>query len=554
MTTPISTETAQDALNLIDAVCQRYQITALEGFLESCQGFAEEQTLNIAILGRFKAGKSSFLNHLLGQPVLPVGVIPVTTVVTEIQCGPQEGAEILFRDGRTESVPVARIGEFIAEAENPGNVKQVRRVRVALPSMDRYQGLRFVDTPGLESVFAHNTDAALEWLPNVGLAVVAVGVDPPLSHHDLDLIHTLSRYTPHIALLLTKVDVLTEGERAEVTAFVRQQLGRDGSGGVPVFPYSVRSGFEYLRAALEAELLAPLRSEAGVQRTGILRHKIESLLRECADYLTVALKAAETTDAERDRLRRQILGPEGALEDTRLALRLVVRHTAGTLRPTFEERLRTEESPARDRLLAALEEEFPAWSRSLAVATERFDAWLGTALTHEMAELSRVHRSEFVEPVRRVAGHLTRSLQDFRNRLSERTLDALGVPLRTTELDLAPEEPRAPDVRVGQIFDHHWELLSVLVPMGLVRGLVYRHFARKVWDAVFMNLSRLVSQWEGSVNAALNGLEREALRRLEGLVATIETLMASAGQEAPQIRKDLEQLEGLWDRVSHGGG
>jgi hypothetical protein len=69
-----------------------------------------------------------------------------------------------------------------------------------------------------------------------------------------------------------------------------------------------------------------------------------------------------------------------------------------------------------------------------------------------------------------------------------------------------------------------------------------------------MNLSRLVSQWEGSVNAALNGLEREALRRLEGLVATVETLLASAGQEAPQIRKDLEQLEGLWDQVSHGGG
>jgi len=224
------------------------------------------------------------------------------------------------------------------------------------------------------------------------------------------------------------------------------------------------------------------------------------------------------------------------------------------LRPTFEERLRTEESPVRDRLLAALETEFPAWSRSLRVATERFDGWLGVGLTQEMTELSQKHRSEFVEPVRQVAGHHTRSLQDFRNRLSEGTLDALGVPLRTTELDLAPKEPRAPDVRVGQIFDHHWELLSVLVPMGLVRGMVYRHFARKVWDAVFMNLSRLVSQWEGSVNAALNGLEREALRRLEGLVATIETLLASAGQVAPQIRKDLEQLEGLWDQVSHGGG
>ncbi|HSB78278.1 MAG TPA: dynamin family protein, partial [Candidatus Methylomirabilis sp.] len=238
MTTRLGGETVSDALNLVGALCRRYQLSALEKFLESCRNFAGEETLNIAILGRFKAGKSSFLNHLLGQPVLPVGVIPVTTVVTEIQHGPKEQAEIGFRDGRTEFIPVHRLGEFIAEAENPGNAKQVQRVRVALPAMERYPGLCFVDTPGLESVLAHNTDAALEWLPNVGLAVVAVGVDPPLSQHDLELIRALSRYTPHIALLLTKVDVLTEAERVEVAAFVRQQLERDGGGRVRVFPYS----------------------------------------------------------------------------------------------------------------------------------------------------------------------------------------------------------------------------------------------------------------------------------------------------------------------------
>jgi len=53
-------------------------------------------------------------------------------------------------------------------------------------------------------------------------------------------------------------------------------------------------------------------------------------------------------------------------------------------------------------------------------------------LAGEMAELSKRHRSDFVEPVHRVNRLLSQSLQDFRNRLSERTLEALGVPLRTT--------------------------------------------------------------------------------------------------------------------------
>jgi hypothetical protein len=121
-------------------------------------------------------------------------------------------------------------------------------------------------------------------------------------------------------------------------------------------------------------------------------------------------------------------------------------------------------------------------------------------------------------------------------------------------MDLHTEDPRSPDVRVGKIFDHNWELLSFLVPMALVKGAVKRHFKRKVGDVVFMNLSRLASQWEGIVNTALLALEKEAMRRLESLITTIENLIASAGQEAPRIREDLERLERLWSHVSRQDG
>jgi GTP-binding protein EngB required for normal cell division len=540
----------QDALDAAGELCRRYEISSLEDFLESCRAFAQERTLNIAILGRFKAGKSSFLNHLLGGQWLPVGVIPVTSAVTEIQYGFRERAEIRFQDGRTEPVPLERIGEFISESQNPENCKQVARVRVELPSMERYRGIRFVDTPGLESVFEHNTDASLEWLPNVGLALVAVGVDPPLSQHDIELIRNLSRYTPNISLLLTKVDVLDEGERAQVQEFVQKQLARYWNDAVPVYPYSVRPGFERLRAELDECLLSQAHAEAGEQRTAILRHKIDSLLGECAGYLTVALKAAETADSEREELRRKILGQKEFLDDARLALRLIVRHATGSIRTTFEELLREDELPVRERLLAGLDEEFPSWAHSLGMATERYDDWLCAGLTQEMAELSKRHRGEFVEPVRRAGRQLSQSLQDFRNRLSERTLAALGVPLRTTEIELHTEDPRSPDVRVGKIFDRNWELLSFLVPMALVGGVVKRHFEGKVADVVFMNLSRLVSQWQEIVGVALSDLEKKSIRRLEGLVATIEKLIASAGQEAPQIRRDLERLQDLRDRLS----
>jgi GTP-binding protein EngB required for normal cell division len=551
--TPVGTEVVQEVLGIVGRLCERHGISALGDFLESTRLFAEEKTLNIAVLGRFKAGKSSFLNHLLGRPLLPVGVIPVTSVVTEIQWGPVDHATVEFSDGRHGDVRLEEIADYISEIANPENRKEVARVHVELTSMDRYRGIRFVDTPGLESVFEHNTDTSLEWLPNVGLALVAVGVDPPLSQHDIELIRNLSRYTPNISLLLTKVDVLDEAERVQVREFVQKQLTRYWNDAVPVFPYSIRPGFEELGADLDASLLSQVRADAGDQRTAILRHKLESLLNECGDYLNVALKAAEVADSEREELRRKILGQREALDDTRLALKLVVRHAAGATRSSFETVLRADEIPVRQTLQTELDHEFPAWAESLRVVTERFEDWMRARLATEMGELSRKHRNEFIAPGRRVGRQLSQSLQDFRNRLSDRMLETLGVPLRTTEMELHTEDPKSPDVRVGKIFDHNWELLSWLIPMAVVKGAVLKHYHRKVEDLVFTNLSRLTSQWESTVNTSLFALEKEAIRRLDGLISTIEKLIASAGQEAPEIREDLRAVVDLRHRLNGNG-
>ncbi len=558
MTTPPAAapdpESVLEALDAVEQLCGRHEIAALEDFLESCRNFARDQTLNIAVLGRFKAGKSSFLNQLLGRAILPVGAIPVTAVVTEIEWGAREQAEVIFTDGRAEPAPVDSVGEYVSESGNPGNVKGVARVRVMLPSMERYRGIRFVDTPGLESVLEHNTDASREWLPNVGMALVAVGADPPLSRHDIGLIRELGRYTPNIAILLTKVDVLGETERGEVLEFVQQQLARYWRGAVPVFPYSVRPGFESLRAALEAKLLAEVRSGARAQHAAILRHKLDSLLGECAGYLQVALRAAESADSEREQLRRKVLGEQTMIDDTRLALKLIVRHAAANTRPAFEALLRGDELPLRNKLQEELGRQFPAWTRSLGSAAEGFDGWLRDALKRAMAELSARRRQQFLEPLEKAGRQLSQTLQDFRNRLSDRVLEALGVPLKTTQMELRAAEPSSPDVRIGKIFDHNWELISWLIPMPLVRGMLFRHFQGKIELLVFTNLSRLASQWEEVVNSALLALEKESLRRLDGLVGTIGKLIASAGRQAPAIGQDLLRIEELRRRLNGNGG
>ncbi|MGA2119873.1 MAG: dynamin family protein [Bryobacteraceae bacterium] len=533
----------QPALDLAADVAARYRIASLSGLLRSAQSSAAQDEIGVAVLGRFKAGKSSFLNHFLGRAILPVGVVPVTAVVTEIRYGPREEACVHHRDGSDPEVPLAEIGAYISEKENPENAKQVDLITVELPELRRFRGLKFVDTPGLESALSHNTQTSLDWLPNVGLALVAVSVDPPLSQRDIELLKSLYHYTPKVGVLLTKADLLSPAELDEVVDYVRAQLARNFPGTPQVFPYSTKPGFERFRQALEAELVSGTLERFAEERESILSRKVDTLLGECGDYLALSLKSAEMLESERQALKRQVIGEKEIVDEVESAVRLVVQHAAAGTRSMVSRRLEAHQKDLERTLLEGFETEFPKWTRSLATMLGSFEDWLASALCGELTELSIRERSSFLAPLSKVQRQAFRALQQFRDRLSDRIMRAFGVPLRTTETEIHIAEPGSPDIRVRRVFDRSWELLSPILPVWLIKAAVRRHFARTISYLVYQNLSRLATQWEESINGALWGVEKEARRRLDELLATIERVVESGNTElAPQLRADLERL------------
>jgi GTP-binding protein EngB required for normal cell division len=531
------------ALDLAAEVASRYEISALSGLLASARASVAQDEISVAVLGRFKAGKSSFLNHFIGRSILPVGVVPVTAVVTAICYGAREEARVHHHDGRDPEVPLDQIGSYISEKENPQNARQVDLITVELPELRRFRGLRFVDTPGLESALAHNTQTSLDWLPNVGLALVAVSVDPPLSQRDIELLTSLYRYTPKVAVLLTKADLLNQQELDEVVEYVRTQLARNFPGTPRVFPYSTKPGFERFRQALEAELVSGTLERFAEERESILSRKLDTLLRECGDYLALSLKSAELVQSEREALRQEVVGEKEIVDEVKASVRLVVQYAAAGTRPMVSSQLDSHQSELERALLAAFESEFPKWTHSLATMLSSFEVWLAGALRDELTVLSIRERSSFLAPLHKVRTQAFRALQQFRDRLSERTMRAFGVPLRTTETEIDVVEPRTPDIRIGRVFDRNWELLSPILPVWPIQAAVHRHFARTISYLVYQNLSRLGAQWEESIHGALWGVEKEARRRLDELMGTVERLLESGGMErAPQLRADLERL------------
>jgi GTP-binding protein EngB required for normal cell division/methyl-accepting chemotaxis protein len=198
------------------------------------------QTFNLVVAGQFKRGKSSLINALLGAELLPVGVVPLTSVVTILSAGETTQVEVEFEDGRTESVPPERLAEYVTEKGNPKNVMKVRIVHIRHPSPWLRGGVRLVDTPGIGSVYRHNTDVARGFLPKADAVLFVLSVDQPLSQAEHDFLKEIIGYAARVFVLLNKTDLLSPGELRESLQFTAGALAELMGGPVRLFPVSAR--------------------------------------------------------------------------------------------------------------------------------------------------------------------------------------------------------------------------------------------------------------------------------------------------------------------------
>jgi small GTP-binding protein len=183
-----------------------------------------QNRFNLVMLGAFKRGKSTLINALLGEPLLPTAVIPLTSVVTIIGYGEEVRIEVLFHNGQRQQIPSSELAAYITERGNPQNTKGVQEVDIAYPSEYLKDGVRIIDTPGVGSVYSHNTEVAYNYLPQVDAAIFVITVDPPLSAAEEEFLKDIREYVHKLFFVLNKIDYVEEVERQEALDFTRQVL------------------------------------------------------------------------------------------------------------------------------------------------------------------------------------------------------------------------------------------------------------------------------------------------------------------------------------------
>ncbi len=513
----------------------------------------------VVCVGQFKRGKSTLLNALVGEPVLPTGVVPVTSVVTVVRHGARVVARVRFGERDWDECEPRALSAYVSEEENPGNEKGVAAVEVFVPSVLLESGMCLVDTPGLGSVLPANSAAARAFVPHTDAALVVLGADPPVSGEELGLIAELAREVSDVIVVLNKADRVPDAERREAIRFTERVLA--ARLGRPVGPILEVSAAERLAgtgpsrdwAALVARL-ASLARESGADLVRAAERRgtaalVTRLLAELDEQEGALVRPIEESRARVEWLRAAVTDAEESLDELGHRLTAVQERLSRAFVEAREGFFSRALSEARRELVEAIHGEDAtgptlrkrAMERALEVTRRLLDRWR-EEMEPRAEALYREAMARFIE----LANGFEESLAPVADLAAHSRLDpepglrTLSRVRYTEMLSVAPESAGA-------------RLLDVVGARAWRNRAIERDAGRYLERLLEVNSARIKNDFEARVGESRRLLESEIRGRLRALSDSAERALASARQAhaegAPAVGARLERIRSLRSRV-----
>lgn len=513
----------------------------------------------VACVGQFKRGKSTLLNALIGQPVLPVGVVPITTAVTVVRFGDERHARVCVGD-RWQEIAVDDIAAYVSEEQNPANEKGVSLLELFVPHPLLASGMCLVDTPGIGSVITANTETTRAFVPHIDAALVVLGVDPPISGEELDLIEEVSRGVPELIVVLNKADRYTEKERREATAFARKVLAQQLGKLLPVFEVSAVErlatggptrdweGLEHALGTLASTAGTELVQRAERRGCALLRQR---LLHEI-DAQHAALVRPVSESEERIQVLRACVGEaERALND----LGYLLTAEQERLHRIFEEQwkgfLARAIPLAREELLTAIRglqgRREQVRQQALRLAQDIALRWVDQWLMEAAPAAEKLYRG--------AAERFDGLANDFLQRLAT-SKEALANLPRAVNLDLGFRTPSrlyyTELMHLTGRSPQRW-LLDLLSPPGVARRRIEREANDRVERLLHTNATRVMNDLDERVLESRRRLEGELQEHLRAVYTSADRALQrarnqqAAGEQA--VQAEVNRLESIRPRV-----
>jgi small GTP-binding protein len=166
----------------------------------------------LVVVGEFNAGKSAFINALLGSKVLDEGVTPTTAQIHLIRYGATTASELLGSG-----------------------------IRAVTTAVDFLKDIHIVDTPGTNAIIREHERLTTEFVPRADFVLFVTSADRPFTESERVFVEAIRAWGKKVVVVVNKIDILEHpGELDEVLTFVGDAAAQVLGTRPKVFPVSAR--------------------------------------------------------------------------------------------------------------------------------------------------------------------------------------------------------------------------------------------------------------------------------------------------------------------------
>jgi len=204
------------------------QVSAWMTDIDQLNEKLEHMHFQVAVVGEFKRGKTSFINALLRKQILPADVAPATATINRITYGDVPASYIQWKDGRPDQqVEIEQLSDHITKLTDSSamQARSIKEAVVQYPCRFCENNVDLIDTPGMNDDDDMNS-VTIRQLSNVDLAIVTLDPNFPVSNTEAVFIAQLveSDQIYQIVFAVSKMDTVFGPQRERLLELIRQRL------------------------------------------------------------------------------------------------------------------------------------------------------------------------------------------------------------------------------------------------------------------------------------------------------------------------------------------
>ena len=172
----------------------------------------QQEQYDVVVCGEVKKGKSSFINALMGDEVLPTNTQVATSQVFRIINSDTEEYSLVFTDGQRQRISrkdLSRYGSQV-DADLYGEPifrgRQLDYIEVKHPIPSLPKSVALIDTPGIGALYAAHEQITRNYLSKAAAVIFIIDPKNPIVVKEREFIESALKVTKQIMFVMTKMD------------------------------------------------------------------------------------------------------------------------------------------------------------------------------------------------------------------------------------------------------------------------------------------------------------------------------------------------------------